>query len=62
MNINNHYIPLVGNRLGIVDRYIQSLRSKIQRYCDEYNTNKYIDILGKLVDNLNNNYNSGIVY
>ena len=23
VNINNHYIPHVGNRLGIVDRYIQ---------------------------------------
>ena len=60
VDISNHYISHVGNRLGIVDRYIQSLRSKIQRYCDEYNTNKYIDILGKLVDNLNNSYNSGI--
>ena len=60
VDINNHYIPHTGNRLGIVDRYIQKLRNKIHIYCDEYDTNKYIDVLEKLVNNINNDYNSGI--
>jgi hypothetical protein len=29
-------------------------------YCDEYDTNKYIDILDKFVENINNTYNTGI--
>ena len=28
VNINNHLISHVGNRLGIVDRWIQTFRSK----------------------------------
>ena len=60
VNTNNHLIPHVGNRLGIVDRFIQTLRKKIQLYLDEYDTNKYIDVLDMIVENINNTFNSGI--
>ena len=60
VNLNNHLIKHAGNRLGIVDKLIQLLRQKIQVYFDEYDTNKYIDVLDKLVENINNSYNSGI--
>ena len=57
---NNHLIDHMGNRLGIVDRFIQKLRKLMNMYFDEYETNKYIDVLDKLVNNINNTYNSGI--
>ena len=60
VNLNNHLIDHVGNRLGIVDSFIQKLRKLMNRYFDEYDTNKYIDVLDKLVNNINNTYNSGI--
>ena len=50
----------MGNRLGIVDSFIQKLRNKIQLYFDEYDTTNYIDVVYKLVKNINNTYNSGI--
>lgn len=59
VDINNHYIPHTGNRLGIVDNFSQKLRDKLQLYCDEYSTNKYGDALQKLIDNINNSYNEG---
>jgi len=54
VNINDH------NRLGVVDRFIQTLRNKINRYMTAYNTSKYIAVLNDIVDNYNNSYNSGI--
>jgi len=60
VNINNHLIAHTGNRLGIVDKFIQTLRKRMHTYFDEYDTNKYIDVLDKLVENINNSYNSGI--
>ena len=57
---NNHLTPHIGNRLGIVDRYIQTLRQRIQNYCDEYDTNNFVDVLPDLVENINSSYNSGI--
>ena len=60
VNLNNHLIPHTGNRLGCVDRFIQNLRLKIEKYCDEHNTNKFIDVIDDLVYNINNSYNTGI--
>jgi hypothetical protein len=60
VDTNNHLIPHAGNRLGIVDRFIQTLRHKLQLYFDEYDTNTYINVLQQLVENINNTYNSGI--
>ena len=60
VDVNNHLIPHIGNRLGIVDRFIQTLRQRIQNYCDDYDTNTYIDVLQDIVNNINDSFNSGI--
>ena len=48
------------NRLGVVDRFIQTLRNMINKYSYSHNTNKYIDVLDDIVEKYNNSYNSGI--
>ena len=60
VNINNHLIPHVVNRLGIVDRWIQTFRSKMEKYMTEHDTNNYIKVLDDLVENMNSSFNSGI--
>ena len=52
----------VGNhtKLGIVDRFVRTLGTKINTYLAMYNTNKYIDVLPKIVKNYNLSYHSGI--
>ena len=47
-------------KIGIVDRFVKTLRQKINMYLTQYNTSKYIDVLQKIVDNYNNNYHTGI--
>ena len=47
-------------RLAIIDRFIRTLRSKIEKYLVMYNTTKYIDVLPKLVESYNTGYHSGI--
>ena len=42
--VNNHLISHVGNRLGIVDRWIQTFPSKMEKYMTEHDTNLYIYI------------------
>ena len=60
VNTNNHLIEHVGNRLGIVDRFIQTLRNKIMQYCTENNTLTFINVLQQLIENINDEYNTGI--
>ncbi len=47
-------------RLAIVDRFIRTLREKINLYMSMHNTTNYIDVLEKLVYNYNNAYHTGI--
>ena len=47
-------------RLGIVDRFVRTLREKINKYLTMFNTTKYIDVLPKIISNYNNSYHSGI--
>ena len=47
-------------RLGIVDRFIRTLREKLNKYMTMHNTTTYIDVLQKIVYNYNNTYHSGI--
>jgi hypothetical protein len=54
VNINDH------NRLGVVDRFIQTLRNKLNKYMSAYDTTKYINKLNDIIDNYNNSFNSGI--
>ena len=47
-------------RLGIVDRFVRTLREKINKYMAMFNTTKYIDVLPKIISNYNSSYHSGI--
>ena len=47
-------------RLGIVDRFVRTLREKMNKYMAMFNTTKYIDVLPKLISNYNSSYHSGI--
>ena len=47
-------------RLGIVDRFVRTLREKINTYMAMFNTTKYIDVLPKIISNYNSSYHSGI--
>ena len=43
-----------------VERFIKSIKSKIFRYMNHNNTDKYIDVLPKLVESYNNTFHNGI--
>ena len=48
------------HKLGIVDRFVRSLREKINKYMAMYNTTKYINMLHKIIHGYNNSFHSGI--
>ena len=48
------------HRLGIVDRFVRTLREKTNKYMEMHNTTKYIDVLPKIINNYNRAYHSGI--
>lgn len=48
------------NKLGIVDRFVRTLREKINKYLAMHNTTKYISVLPNIVHNYNSSYHSGI--
>ena len=48
------------NKLGIIDRFVRTLRGLINRYSTMYNKTKYINVLPKLINNYNSSYHSGI--
>ena len=47
-------------KLAIVDRFVRTLRQKINMYLSQYHTTKYIDVLEKIVYNYNNSFHTGI--
>ena len=55
------YVPVdEHHKLGVIDRFVRTLRNLINKYCSMYETTKYIDVLQKLVNNYNMSYHSGI--
>jgi len=48
------------HKLGIVDRFIRTLREKINKYFTMYNTTKYINVLPQIIHGYNSSYQSGI--
>ena len=48
------------NKLGIVDRFVRTLRGMINKYMTMHNTTKYINVIDDLVENYNTSYHSGI--
>ena len=60
-NINTKYEQVNDpHNLGIIDRFIRTLRGMINKYQSAYKTTRYINILDELVENYNNSYHSGI--
>ena len=56
---DDHTTP-VGNRLGIVDRCIRTIKNMLYKSMLEYNTDKWVDELRPLVRLYNNTPHSGI--
>ena len=48
------------HKLGIVDRFVRTLREKINKYLTMYNTTKYINVLPQIIHGYNSSYHSGI--
>ena len=48
------------HKLGIIDRFVRTLRDRINKYLEMYNTTKYIDILSEIIKGYNTSYHSGI--
>ena len=48
------------HKLGVIDRFIRTLRGIIEKYLTMNKTNKYIDKLDKIVYNYNHSYHSTI--
>ena len=60
-NIQIRYVPVhEHNKLGLFDRFVRTLRERINKYFIKFNTTKYIDILSELVESYNNSYHSTI--
>ena len=64
MNKNNIEIRYceVGDhhKLGIIDRFVKTLRYKINKYVSTHQTVKYIDALPSIIHSYNNTYHRGI--
>ena len=60
-NIEIRYTQVGDHKgLAIVNRFIRTLREKINRYIEMYNTSTYIDVLPDMIHNYNNSFHSGI--
>ena len=46
--------------IGKIDRFVRTLRQKINKYMEMHNTTTYIDVLPKIVNNYNLAYHAGI--
>ena len=47
-------------KLGIVDRFVRTLRRKINVYLSMHHTTKYVDVLPKIIFTYNHSYHTGI--
>ena len=54
VEVNDHH------KLGVIDRFVRTLRKLINQYQTAFKTTRYINILDKLINNYNNSYHSGI--
>jgi len=54
VDVNDHH------KLGVIDRFVRTLRKLINQYQTAFKTTRYINILDKLISNYNNTYHSGI--
>ena len=60
-SIKIRYVPVhEHNKLVLIDRFVKTLREKINKYFVKFNTTKYIDVLPELVESYNDSYHSTI--
>ena len=52
--------PKHKNQTAIVERAIRTIRSKVKKYMDAYNTKVWIDVLDDIVDNYNNSVHKSL--
>jgi len=62
---NKHHIKTYfwkkdSHKLGIINRFHRTLKSKILKYMLSTDSTRWIDVMDKLIDNLNNTFNRGI--
>ena len=56
-----NYVPVHEHKkIAIVDRFVRTLRQKINMYMAQHHTTTYIDVLQQLVYNYNHAYHTGI--
>ena len=48
------------HRLWIVDRFIRTLRTKIEKYLIMHNTSNYFDVLPQIMESYNTSFHAGI--
>lgn len=47
------HLTSYGNRLGIIDRFVRTLKDRIRNYCESQGTKRFINVLDKIIDNYN---------
>jgi len=58
--IKTYFVVGDSHKLGIINRFHRTLKSKIEKYMIANDTARWIDILTEIIANLNNTYNRGI--
>jgi hypothetical protein len=61
-NISLYFVKADGHKLGIINRFHRTLKSKIDKHFVANDTVRYIDVLDKIISNYNNTVNTGIGY
>ena len=51
-----------GHRLGIINRFHRTIKDKLVKYFDSFDTVKWVDIIDKIIYNYNHSVNRGIGY
>ena len=60
-NVEVQYIDITNHtKLGIIDRFVRTLRDMISKYMTVHETSNYIDALPDLIDNYNTSFHKGI--
>jgi hypothetical protein len=60
LDVRHKYATSPDVKCAIAERYIRTLKGRLWKYFTKYNTNRYIDILPKIVQAINNSYHSTI--
>ena len=56
------FIKADGHKLGIINRWHRTIKEKLTKYFDSFDTTRWIDIIDKIVYNYNHTFNRGIGY